>query len=210
MAEDKLQFYDERTRKFYKLVETKTWPALEISGIIMHRVKDTDPKTDAFTKLRVMGRITGNVLDSCTGLGYTAILAARERNVNQVVTIEKDENVIFLARKSQYSLELFDNPQIEMITGDASSEVKKFEEGSFDCIFHDPPRFALAGELYSLEFYRELYRVLKKNGRLFHYTGKPGIKQGKNYLKGIANRLMASGFTKVEWKEIAQGFAARR
>lgn len=210
MSEDKMQFYDEGTRKFYKLVETKTWPALEISGIIMHRIKDTDPKTDAFTKLRVMGRIHGCVLDSCTGLGYTAILAARERNVDKVVTIEKDENVIFLARKSQYSSELFNNPKIERITGDASSEIKKLEDCSFDCIFHDPPRFALAGELYSSEYYKEIYRVLRKNGRLFHYTGKPGIKQGKNYLKGIANRLMASGFKKVEWAEIAQGFAARK
>jgi len=41
-----------------------------------------------------------------------------------------------------------------MISGDASVEVKKFKDSSFDCIFHDPPRFALAGELYSSEFYR--------------------------------------------------------
>jgi len=210
MPEDKLQFYDENTRKFYKLVETKTWPALEISGIIMHRVKDTDPKTDAYTKLRIMGRVEGTVLDSCTGLGYTAILAAREEKVDKVITIEKDENVLLLARKSPFSKELFENPKIEMISGDASVEVKKFKDSSFDCIFHDPPRFALAGELYSSEFYRDIYRILRKNGRLFHYTGKPGIKQGKNYLKGIANRLMASGFTKVEWKEIPQGFFAKK
>lgn len=210
MANDKVQFYDERTRKFYKLVETKTWPALEISGIIMHRVKDTDPRTDAFSKLRVIGRVSGTVLDSCTGLGYTAIIAAREEDVSRVVTIEKDESVLTLARKNPFSKELFENPKIEMITGDASIEIKKFEYCSFNCIFHDPPRFALAGELYSLDFYRELYRVLKKNGKLFHYTGKPGIKQGKNYLKGIASRLRNAGFLDVEWKEIAQGFVARR
>jgi len=112
MPEDKLQFYDENTRKFYKLVETKTWPALEISGIIMHRVKDTDPKTDAYTKLRIMGRVEGTVLDSCTGLGYTAILAAREEKVDKVITIEKDENVLLLARKSPFSKSFLRTPKL--------------------------------------------------------------------------------------------------
>ena len=43
-----------------------------------------------------------------------------------------------------------------------------------DAILHDPPRFGIAGELYSQGFYYEqLARILKRRGRLFHYTGSP-------------------------------------
>lgn len=38
---------------------------------------------------------------------------------------------------------------------------------------HNPPRFSIAGELYGLDFYRALYRVLRRDGKLFHYTGEP-------------------------------------
>ncbi|HIE19298.1 TPA: hypothetical protein EYP75_06190 [Candidatus Bathyarchaeota archaeon] len=86
-----IKFYSEKTRKFYRLVKTKTWPYLEISGIRMHRAEAVDPKTDAVLKIKALGNIYGTVLDICTGLGYTAILAARDKRVRRVVTIEKDE-----------------------------------------------------------------------------------------------------------------------
>ncbi|MFH1126861.1 MAG: methyltransferase domain-containing protein [archaeon] len=205
-----MKFYDEKTRRFYKLVPTGTWPALEISGIIMHRVKGTDPKTDAGMKMRVLGNVSGVVLDCCTGLGYMAILAARRQSVVKVVTIEKDENVILIARKNPYSRELFYNTKIGLVNGDASLEIKKFDGASFDYIFHDPPRVSLASELYSLEFYSELFRVLKRGGKLFHYVGKPGVKQGKNYLKGIIKRLNMAGFLSVAWVDDVQGVVARK
>jgi predicted methyltransferase len=74
-----IKFFDEKTKKFYKLIPTSTWPTLEISGIHMHRIKKVDPKTDTELKLKALGRIYGVVLDICTGLGYTAILAARRK-----------------------------------------------------------------------------------------------------------------------------------
>ena len=42
-----------------------------------------------------------------------------------------------------------------------------------DAVLHDPPRFGIAGELYSQSFYDQLARVLRPRGRLFHYTGTP-------------------------------------
>ena len=124
-----IKFYSEKTGKFYRLVRTKTWPYLEISGIRMHRADTVDPKTDALLKIRALGRIYGTILDSCTGLGYTAILAARNKSVRKVITIEKDENVIFIARKNPYSRDLFENKKIELIVGDAFQEVRKFRDG---------------------------------------------------------------------------------
>jgi len=203
-----IKFFDEKTKKFYKLVPTSTWPTLEISGIHMHRIKEVDPKTDSELKIKALGKIYGEILDVCTGLGYTAIIAARRKRVKKVITIEIDENVIKIARQNEFSKELFENPKIELIIGDAFEVIRKFEDESFDFIIHDPPRFSLAPELYSQEFYIQLFRVLKKRGRMFHYTGEPGKLSGKNFVKGIVKRLLLAGFRKVVKVREAKGVVA--
>ena len=203
-----IKFFDEKTKKFYKLVPTSTWPTLEISGIHMHRIKEVDPKTDSELKIKALGKIYGEILDVCTGLGYTAIIAARRKRVKKVITIEIDENVIKIARQNEFSKELFENPKIELIIGDAFEVIRKFEDESFDFIIHDPPRFSLAPELYSQEFYIQLFRVLKRKGRMFHYTGEPGKLSGKNFVKGIVKRLLLAGFRKVVKVREAKGVVA--
>ncbi|MCX8170402.1 MAG: methyltransferase [Candidatus Bathyarchaeota archaeon] len=192
-----IKFYSEKTGKFYRLVKTETWPYLEISGIRMHRADDVDPKTDAMLKIKALGKIYGSVLDCCTGLGYTAILAARKKSVREVITVEKDENVIFIAKQNPFSRDLFENSKIKLIIGDIFEEIKNFDDEFFNFIIHDPPRINVAPELYSLEFYRQLFRVLKSNGRILHYVGKPGVRQGKRYLKGIVERLRFAGFMRI-------------
>jgi len=198
---DEIKFYSEKTRKFYRLVRTETWPYLEISGIRMHRADAVDPKTDAILKIKALGNIYGTILDICTGLGYTAILTARNEKVKRVITIEKDENVISIARQNPYSRELFENEKIELIIGDVFYEIRKFEDEYFNFIIHDPPRISIASELYSSEFYKQLFRVLKEGGRIIHYVGRPGIRQGKRYLKGIINRLRLAGFSRIKKDE---------
>lgn len=196
MAE--IKFYSDKTRKFYRLVKTETWPYLEISGIRMHRADAVDPKTDATLKIRSLGRIYGTVLDCCTGLGYTAILAARNKSVKKVITIEKDENVILIAKQNPYSRELFENEKIKLIIGDVLHETQKFDDEYFNFIIHDPPRISIAPELYSLKFYKQLFRILKRNGKILHYIGRPGIRQGKRYTKGIIKRLRLAGFSRIK------------
>ena len=67
---------------------------------------------------------------------------------------------------------------------------------SFDAILHDPPRFGIAGELYSQAFYDQLARVLKRKGRLFHYTGTPNkLTSGRDVPAEVARRLRNAGFT---------------
>lgn len=194
---DEMKFFSEKTGKFYRLVKTGTWPYLEVSGVRMHRADTVDPKTDALLKIRALGKICGVVLDCCTGLGYTAILAAKMKEVRKVITVEKDENVILIAKQNPFSRDLFENDKIELIIGDVFWEMQKFEDEYFNFIIHDPPRISIAPELYSLEFYRQLFRVLKDNGRVLHYVGRPGVKQGKNYLRGIIERLRFAGFARI-------------
>jgi predicted methyltransferase len=58
-----------------------------------------------------------------------------------------------------------------------------------------PPRFGIAGELYSQDFYDHLARVLKKRGRLFHYTGSPNkLTTGRDVPNEVAKRLRKAGF----------------
>jgi len=116
--------------------------------------------------------------------------------------------VIKIARQNEFSRELFENSKIELIIGDAFEVVKNFEDESFNFIIHDPPRFSLAPELYSQEFYNQLFRVLKKRGKMFHYTGEPGKHSGKNFLQGITRRLLLAGFRKIVKVKEAKGLVA--
>lgn len=177
---------------YYKLkyLGERVPPTLEINGVHMHNISGTDPLRDAERKVRLLGVKRGDVvLDICTGLGYTAI-SSLERGA-EVVSIEKDSNVLLLAEHNPFSRKLED---VEIVLGDAYRVIEEFEKESFDKILHDPPVFAFAGELYSKTFYLKLFNVLRRNGRLFHYTGAPGKHRGFNLQRGVARRLREAGF----------------
>lgn len=203
-----ISIFDNETNRYYRLIPSTSWPTFEISGIRMHRTKDVDPKQDTELKIKAIKPLKGFVLDICTGLGYTAILCAKQESVKKVITVEKDKNVIYLQKQNKFSEELFINPKIERIHGDIQEVILKFENNFFDAVIHDPPSMKIAGELYSEDFYRHLFRVLKQNGKLFHYTGSPGIKSGKDIVSGVIRRLQRAGFRNVKRVEFALGVVA--
>lgn len=189
----------------YKLV----YGTLEIDGVRMHQTKNKTPLEDARDRVEALGARQGDkVLDVCTGLGYSATEFARRGC--RVTTVEKDANVLEIAKENKDSRELFNNPGIRIVNDDALTFVPSLEPCSFDVICHDPPRLSMAGELYSGAFYQELCRVLKNGGRLFHYVGSPGSKSGKNVAKGVKERLQQAGFVGVAWDESLQGFLAEK
>jgi predicted methyltransferase len=188
-----------RSDHYYKLVNTgkRHAPTLEIDGIHMHRVSDLKPEQDAAMKVSLLGRLKGKrVLDTCTGLGYTAIQALRG-GASEVVTVEVDENVLRLAEFNPWSRGLAE-AGIRVLHGDVTELIKELEDGSFDAVVHDPPRLSLAGELYSLEFYRELHRVLRRGSVVVHYVGRPGHLSGKRVHVGVMRRMREAGFS-VRW-----------
>ena len=71
--------------------------------------------------MRTIAPLSGRVLDTCTGLGYTAIEAAK--TAEQVITIELDPTALEVARLNPWSRELFENPRIQQIVGDAFDEI---------------------------------------------------------------------------------------
>jgi len=203
----KIQLFSEHTNKFYKLVPTKDAPTIEISGIRMHVTKEMTPIEDTKRKIESVMPLNGIVLDTCMGLGYTAILASKYADL--VFACEKDENVLEIAQLNPWSKELFDNKKINILNASILNQIKIFKNSMFDAIIHDPPRLSLATELYSLDFYRQIFRVLKKDGKLYHYTGSPGSKNRKINLAGnVSKRLKQAGFKEI--KKAHYGLTARK
>lgn len=202
---EKLGFFSGHS--YYKLVPTADAPTLEISGIRMHASTDISPLEDAKRKIRLLDPRGGFCLDTCGGLGYTAIYAA-ERNC-RVLSTEIDVNVLFFAKINPWSAKYFGNEQIDILIADIVSLVKTLPSEKFDYIIHDPPRISIAGELYSAKFYTELYRVLKSGGRIFHYTGEPKSKyRGFNIYASVAKRLSTVGFRILKIDKTIKGILA--
>ncbi len=189
-----LQVFSPFTGRVVQLYPTGRAPTVLLSGIAMHRVQGTNPWEDTRQKIRA-ARPRGWVLDTCMGLGYTAIQAAER--AQQVITVELDPAVWSLARLNPWSRPLFTTPHIFKIHGDICDLIQGFPEATFHVVIHDPPLFSLAGELYGRDFYREIFRVLKPGGRLFHYVGNPATKMGRNITRGVMERLRQTGFQNV-------------
>jgi predicted methyltransferase len=203
-----IQQFSETTGYMRSLAATKGAPTMLVSGIPMHRIKNTDPMEDTKNKIEALGSIHGKVLDTATGLGYTAILAAKK--ADKVVTVEIDPVGIEIARRNPWSKQLFENPKIDLQIGDIDDVIDMFPVGEFSAIIHDPPTFQFAGELYSLDFYEKLFRVLSRKGTLFHYIADPDSKLGERMTKGVMKRLHEAGFQKVERRAKAFGVIARK
>jgi len=205
-SSEEIRSYSESTRRTFSLFPTAEAPALLISGFTMHRFKDISPRRAALEMVRAAAPIHGRVLDTATGLGYTAIAAAQK--VAAVITIELDPGSLEMARANPWSQELFNHPAISRIIGDSSVEIGKFPDKYFDIIIHDPPSMSLAGDLYGSAFYRQAWRVLAANGRMFHYLGDPKSALGGRVTKGVVTRLQTAGFRRIILKPSAFGVLA--
>lgn len=198
------------SNSFYKLkaIALDKAPTLEISGIHMHRITNVDPWKDTLLKIRAT-RIARNnlVLDTCMGLGYTAIVSLM-RGAKEVHTFEVDKNVVWIAERNPWSRRL-GSTNINIFLGNVVEHVYSLPDAYFDRVIHDPPRFTRStGDLYGLEFYKELYRVMKPRGILFHYTGEPRKHGGPSILKGIKTRLEKAGLRVLYYDENALGYVA--
>jgi uncharacterized protein len=191
-----LEVLEVREDGYYKLVPTDQAPLLEISGVKMHISKGTNPFASAGQMAAQVVKRGDRVLDTCSGLGYAAT-AALQLGAREVVSIERSSAVMALRKKNPWSQRIF-GADIELVHADSAAYIRELAAASFDAVIHDPPRFSLAGELYGEAFYRELHRVLKRRGGLFHYTGNPHLlKHGTSFMEQAAQRLREAGFSKV-------------
>ncbi len=205
---EKVYTFSELTGRPCSLMPTAGAPTLLVAGFPMHRIKDAEPHQDSVNKVKAIAPLRGRVLDTATGLGYTAIEASK--TAREVITIELDPAVLAVARLNPWSQPLFDSPNIRQLVGDSAELIAGFDDGYFHHVIHDPPTASLAGELYSLAFYRHLFRVTRRGGRLFHYLGNPDSQLGQRVMKGAVRRLKEAGFVKVRPCPHAFGVVACR
>lgn len=181
-----------------KLVPTP-WqvPTFEIDGIKMLPTSKASPLDDARRKVALVeprGRV---VLDTCGGLGYFAACCL-DAGAARIRSFEKNADVLWLRTLNPWSPDP-DSPdaggRLELAHADVSDAIAGVPDASVDAVLHDPPRFGIAGELYSQAFYDQLARVLRRGGRLFHYTGTPNrLTSGRDVPREVARRLEKAGF----------------
>lgn len=181
-----------------KLVPT-AWdvPTFEIDGIKMLPTAKTSPLDDARRKVALVEPAGKAVLDTCGGLGYFAACCL-EAGAAHIHSFEKNADVLWLRTLNPWS----PDPglagyagRLHLVQADVTEAITQLADSSVDALLHDPPRFGIAGELYSLAFYRQLARVLRRGGRLFHYTGSPNkLTSGRNLPREVARRLQQAGF----------------
>ncbi len=181
------------TTSLVKLVPTQ-WgpPTFEIDGIKMLPTASVSPFEDAARKVALIQPRGKQILDTCGGLGYFATWCLRGQAA-AVFSYEKNPDVIWLRSLNPWSPESGNG--LTLTQGDITGQIAGLPRESVDAILHDPPRFGTAGELYSLVFYEQLVRVLRRNGRVFHYTGAPNkLTSGRDVRNEVATRLRRAGF----------------
>lgn len=176
-----------------KLVPTE-WgpPTFEIDGIKMLPTARVSPYEDARDKVAWLQPDGKVILDTCGGLGYFAAWCV-QGGARRVLSFEKNPDVLWLRGLNPWSPVA--DEVLEVRQADVTSEIERLADASFDAILHDPPRFGIAGELYSQVFYDRLARVIRRGGRLFHYTGAPNrLTSGRDVPEEVAKRLRRAGF----------------
>ena len=181
-----------------KLVPTE-WgaPTFEIDGIKMLPTSKESPFEDARRKVALIEPRGKMVLDTCGGLGYFAACCL-ESGVAHIHSLEKNADVLWLRTLNPWSPDpdcVASGGRLQLNHADVSQAITQIADASVDALLHDPPRFGIAGELYSQVFYDHLARVLRRGGRLFHYTGSPNkLTSGRDVPNEVAKRLEKAGF----------------
>jgi hypothetical protein len=189
-----------------KLVPTG-WgpPTFEIDGIKMLPTSRVSPWEDARIKVALVEPRGKAVLDTCGGLGYFAAWCVAE-GAASVLSFEKSPEVLWLRGLNPWSPA--PGGPLTLEPGDAVERVAALPAAAFGAILHDPPRFGIAGDLYSQDFYAGLARLLRPGGCLFHYVGAPNrLTSGRDVPAEVARRLARAGLQTIS---VGDGILCRR
>lgn len=135
-----------------------------------------------------------NILDFCFGIGYNTIAALKICNQITVTALELDNKILNEILTNQVPNEYIEqnkivqkalrnninnikNEKIKIIIGDAKEEIKKLPSQSFNGILFDPFSPGKHKELWSLEVFKECFRILKNKGRLTTYSHATWIRK---------------------------------
>ena len=135
------------------------------------------------------------ILDFCFGLGYNSIVATHFYTDLSILGLEKDLSIIQAIEKLQVPEELEKSYSfyrnlailrtvtdergntISIIVGDAKNTIKEISEADFDRVFFDPFSPQKQPQMWDLIIFQQLYRILKKNGKLSTYSCAKWIRE---------------------------------
>jgi len=123
------------------------------------------------------------VLDIGFGLGYNVGMALYKSKKIKIISLEKEipdiQNIkvpfyfgktFEIIKKAAKDLEYKDeNVEIKILLGDARETIKQIHE-KFDAVFLDPFSPPKNPELWTLEFFKEIYNRMKPNAVLATYS----------------------------------------
>ena len=140
------------------------------------------------------------VLDIGFGIGYNALasiieFSRRESHQNlHIISLERDSSCYSLMKDIHFGDDrdviydeiktaflskrelLSERYSLMIILGDARNSIKCIRGVAFDAIFHDPYSPSKNSELWSVEFFKEIYRVTNNSGILTTYSSAPQIR----------------------------------
>jgi len=173
-------------------------------------------------KLAKSGKI--RILDICFGIGYNSAAAIDVALVEnpeceiEVVALEYDKEIVdkiaevnppiksyVLFKELVNNLEVQEGKiSIKLIMGDARETIRQLENDSFDAVFMDPFSPKTAPEMWGVDFFKEILRLIKEKRILATYTCARMVREnmlaaGFNYDDGpIVGRR---GPGTIAWKE---------
>lgn len=122
------------------------------------------------------------ILDICFGLGYNTFAAIKQAKHIKIIALEKDPKIL----KSLQSLELDadyeiikklaieksykdQNYDLSLILGPAQETIKQVSE-KVDAVFLDPFSPKKNSELWTKEFFEDIYKIMKPGAKLATYS----------------------------------------
>ena len=158
------------------------------------------------------------LLDICFGLGYNSLMAAESAleaaHTLRIDALEMDRRIVGLTAEKMEShpddqldwnqvlhalyKEGISHPDphvaIQMHWGDARHRIQSLPDGHYDLIFLDAFSSSRNSELWSVEFFTQIKRILNPSGSLFTYAAAGPIRSG----------LIQAGFYVGETKPVGR------
>ena len=220
-ADGSVTFFSEDWKEHY---HTKTGARLEAQQ------KFVVP-SELYRKLQ-----TSNIklLDICFGLGNNSLAAlcaaAGAEHKLDITALEMDKRVVRAAAQFFQPLEtdsvnwmnilkqlvntdtcLLSPATLKLLWGDARWLIQSLENESFDIVFHDPFSSQHCPELWTVEFFQQLYRVMKPDGVLLTYSSSLPVRgamreAGFEIGETIPGHQMGNGTIAAKNKTALTGF----
>lgn len=120
-----------------------------------HKVPIIEPEVAQFLSVLIKIIKPGKILEIGTAIGYSALIMANSYENSQIISIERDENMLEKARKNIMDFNL--SHRIKILSGDANDILPSLNE-KFDLVFLDAAKGQYMG------FFKHSSEMLKKGG----------------------------------------------